>query len=313
MEEFLLIGGGKASGKSVIRGLLDGHPQLFVSIFHEVIFQSLYENDKNLLKKKDIQEIRNLLASKGHYYQLERLNRKAFYHTIAGADHRKIDTKNFDFYSFDKSWVDELYKKGTQWTSQEVCKAIYRSFNKHAVSPFLKRSSKKKYYCGLSDGFPNAITGFLKNYPKSKIIYIKRDPIAMVDGLVKRAFKKIPNDDRSNGFTRDNLFKKWGTFDFLKTVIELNKEADKAKKKYPKQVLILHFSDFFEKHEKEKLRIVKFLKIYDHISLKNYSIGGVKMVSSDKTSFLSKPMDVDYAGLKKTEVRKLKLILNKII
>lgn len=37
------------------------------------------------------------------------------------------------------------------------------------------------------------------------------------------------------------------------------------------------------------------------------------MVSSDKTSFLSKPMDVDYAGLKKTEVRKLKLILNKII
>ena len=38
MENFLLIGGAKASGKSLIRGLLDGHPQLFVSIFHEVIF-----------------------------------------------------------------------------------------------------------------------------------------------------------------------------------------------------------------------------------------------------------------------------------
>ena len=254
MENFLLIGGAKASGKSLIRGLLDGHPQLFVSIFHEVIFQSLYENDKNLLKKKDIQEIRKLLA-KGDYYQLERLTKRAFYYTVAGADHRRIDTKNFDFYSFDKSWVDELYKKGTEWTSQEICKAIYRSFNKHLVSPFLKKSSKKKYYCALSNGLPNAITGFLKNYPKSKIIYIKRDPIAMVDGLVKRSnskSKKVPNDVRSNWFSRDNLFKKWGSFDFLKSVIELDKEADKVKKKYPKQILILHFSDFFENQEKEK-------------------------------------------------------------
>ena len=75
---------------------------------------------------------------------------------------------------------------------------------------------------------------FLKNYPKSKIIYIKRDPIAMVDGLVKRSnskSKKVPNDVRSNWFSRDNLFKKWGSFDFLKSVIELDKEADKVKKK----------------------------------------------------------------------------------
>ena len=99
MEKFLFIGGAKASGKSVIRGLLDGHPQLFVSIFHEQIFQSLYENDSNLLKKKDIQQIRNLLASKGDYYQLERLTKRAFYYTVAGADHRRIDTKNFDHYT----------------------------------------------------------------------------------------------------------------------------------------------------------------------------------------------------------------------
>ena len=61
------------------------------------------------------------------------------------------------------------------------------------------------------------------------------------------------------------------------------------------------------------MKILKFLKIYDHISLKDYSVGGVKLVSSDKSSFLSKQMDVDYAGLKKTEVKKLKSILNEIV
>jgi hypothetical protein len=314
MEKFLLIGGAKASGKSLIRGVLDGHPELFVSIFHEVIFQSLYVEDADVYKKKDIQEIRTNLASKGSYYQLERLTRKAFYYTVAGADHRRINTKNFDFYSFDKSWVDDLYRKGTEWTSQEVCSAIYRSFDQH-LHPFLKKLSKKKYYCSLSNGLPNAISGFLKTFPNSKIIYLKRDPIEMVDGLVKRVnskTKKVPNDIRSNWFTRKTLIKKWCTFDFIKSVVELDKEADKALKKYPKQVLILKFSDFFDNSEKETMKIKKFLNISDHINLQNYSVGGIKIVNSDRTSFLSKQIDVDYAGLRKNEVKKLKSYLKKL-
>ena len=57
MENFLLIGGSKASGKSLIRGMLDGHPELFVSPFHEIIFQALYENDNELLNLEKIDEI----------------------------------------------------------------------------------------------------------------------------------------------------------------------------------------------------------------------------------------------------------------
>jgi len=314
MENFLLIGGSKASGKSLIRGMLDGHPELFVSPFHEIIFQALYENDNELHKKKDIQKIRELLASKGHYYSLERLTKKNYYLTVSGSDHRPINFKNFNFYSFDKSWVDELYKKNSEWNSKEICLSIYRSFNKHLKSPFLKKSSKKKYYCSMSNGYPKAISGFLKTFPKSKIIYIKRNPIEIVDGLVKRAnpdLKKIPNDTRAKWFTRDALFKKWGTEEFIETIVKLDKEADEASKKYPNQVYLINFSDFFENRQRHTKNIIKFLNITNHKNLQNYSIGGFKLLSKDKTSILSKAIDINFSSLKKNQILKIKKILKK--
>ena len=51
MSKFLLISGTKGSGKSLIRGLLDGHPQLLVSPFHEVVLESFYKNKTNVKKK----------------------------------------------------------------------------------------------------------------------------------------------------------------------------------------------------------------------------------------------------------------------
>ena len=52
MENFLLIAGSKGSGKGLIRGLLDGHPELFVSPFHELVFDSFYQDKKQEKSKK---------------------------------------------------------------------------------------------------------------------------------------------------------------------------------------------------------------------------------------------------------------------
>ena len=80
----VLIAGAKASGKGLIRGVLDGHPELFVSPFHELIMQSFSRDgyDQNALKHKDIQYVREILANKSKYYQLERfaLNKKLNVH-----------------------------------------------------------------------------------------------------------------------------------------------------------------------------------------------------------------------------------------
>lgn len=312
MEKFLLIGGAKGSGKGLIRGLLDGHPKLFVSPYHEVIFQALYENDSDVLKKKDIEEIRQALASRGKYFQLERLfrrdrNRLGIH--IASSDERIIDI-DFDFYSFDKLWTDNLFKKGNEWTSQEVCSEIYKSFSKSFSSPFLKKISKKKYYCALSDGFPNAISGFLKTYPHSKIIYLKRDPIEIINALISRPKSNV--NSRSKWFTRQSLLKKWGSIEFLKTIVQLDNEAKMTLKKFPNQILIIKFSSFFKNIDEEIIRIRKFLNISDNVSLRNYSTAGLKILNADGTSPLSAPIDKGHKNLSEKEIKKIKSYLKKI-
>ena len=310
MEKFLYLTGSKGSGKNLIRGLLDGHPQLFVSAFHERIFEAFCEDDVNVSNKKDIEQIRVALASKGHYFQLERHSwfKKHAYH-IASDVFKFID-KNFDYYSFDKSWVEDLYRKGTKWTSQEVCRAIYRSFSQQVSSPFLKKVSKKKYYCALSEGYSNAIPRFIKTFPNSKIIYMKRDPIEIVAALVGR--KSSPTDSYSGWFTRDALFKTWATHDFIRLLVKLDNQAETAMKKYPDQVMIVKFSNFFDNLKKETARIRKFLKISDDISLKHYSIAGHNIFDSDGNSFLTKRVDYGYGNLSKTEIKKLKSYLGKV-
>lgn len=308
-EKFLYLTGSKGSGKNLIRGLLDGHPQLFVSVFHERIFEAFYEDDNNFEKKKDIEQIRVALASKGHYFQLERHSWFKKHADHIASDVFKFVNKNFDFYSFDKSWVNDLYKKGTKWTSQEVCRAIYRSFSKKLSSPFLKKKINKKYYCALSEGYSNAIPKFIKTFPNSKIIYMKRDPIEIVAALVGR--KKSPTDSYSSWFTREALLKTWATRDFIKLLVELDDQAETALKKYPDQVMIVKFSNFFDNLKKETTRIRKFLNISNNSSLEHYSIAGHNMLDSDGNSFLKTRVDHGYGDLSKTEIQKLKSYLIK--
>ena len=71
MSKFLYISGSKGSGKSLIRGMLDSHHQLFVSPFHERIFEAFFGDLDDVLKTKDIQKIREMLATKGEYFSLE--------------------------------------------------------------------------------------------------------------------------------------------------------------------------------------------------------------------------------------------------
>lgn len=305
-EKFLLIAGAKASGKSLIRGILDGHPDLFVSPFHELVLQSLYVDSSQNFKTKDIEQIRAALASKGNYFQLERLSRQDYYINISGKDFRHINI-NFDFYSFDRSWVENLYKSGTEWNSYDVCMSIYMSFSKHLSSSFIKSSDKKKYYCALSNGYSNAIAGFVKTFPNSKIIYIKRDPIEIVNALIART--KAPNDSRSNWFSRKLLLKKWGTYSFIRSIVDLDNEAKKVLKKFPNQILILDFNKFFDNLKNEILKIRKFLNISDNYALKYYSVAGYKMLNSDGSSLLSAPVDKGYANLSKLEINKLKKYL----
>jgi len=309
MSKFLLISGVKGSGKGLIRGLLDGHPDLFVSPFHEVVLEAFYKNKINVEKKMDIEKIRNILATNGRYFQIERFikEKENAQSILIGGNDRRETNINLDYELFDRSWVKNLFKKGKKWNSQQICEEIYKSFSANLLSPYLKNSAKKKYYCSLSTGYQYAVSGFINTFPNSKIIYLKRDPLEIISAIIKR--KRNKKDSRSDTFSRQSLLDKYGNKEFINSIYRLNKEADKLSKKNPNKILIINFLDFFKNQASEIKRILKFLQIRDHYSLKYYSSGGYKITHSDGSSLLSSPVDKGYDNLTKKELKKLKLFI----
>lgn len=70
----VLIDGYWGSGKSVLRGLLDGHPNLFVSPIQDSLPGAFATDNSGIdwLKHKDSEYLRKLLAEKSLYYRIER-------------------------------------------------------------------------------------------------------------------------------------------------------------------------------------------------------------------------------------------------
>ena len=310
MSKFLLISGTKGSGKSLIRGLLDGHPQLLVSPFHEVVLESFYKNKTNVKKKMDIETVRTVLASNGRYFQLERLIKEKDQSILIGGNDKRETNINLDYDLFDSSWVKNLFKKGKKWNSQQICEEIYKSLSAKLCSPLLDNNVKKKYYCALNTGYQKAVSGFVKSFPDSKIIYLKRNSLEIISSIIKR--KKNKKDFRSSSFSRQSLLDMYGTKEFINSIYSLNKEAEKLSKKNPNKILTINFSDFFQNQAVETKRILKFLKICDHYSLKYYSSGGYKMTHSDGSSLLSTPVDKGYDNLSKKELKKIETFYKKI-
>ena len=131
MSKFLYISGSKGSGKSLIRGMLDSHHQLYVSPFHERIFEAFFGDVDDVLKTKDIQKIREMLANKGHYFSIESHSRYKLQPLNVASDIHKNFKADFDFYSFERTWVKNFYKRKTNWTPKIVCEEIYKSFFKN--------------------------------------------------------------------------------------------------------------------------------------------------------------------------------------
>jgi hypothetical protein len=302
----VLIAGAKASGKGLIRGVLDGHPELFVSPFHELIMQSFSRDgyDQNALKHKDIQYVREILANKSKYYQLERfaLNKKLNVHIGSKQEDILIDL-NFNFYDFDRSWVSLLLSNDSEWTPKLILILIYQQFSRY----LLNSKTHKKYYCALSDGFPGELKKFINIFPNEKIIYIKRNPLEIIASLVERKWK---NDYRSHRFSRESLFKKYGNSDFVKSILLLDEEANELERQYPNQILNLDFNKIFQKKDELKNQLIDFLKISHSDLLNIFSSMGINMMSYNSSSSDLQQVDKGYGDLTALEINKLKNYLN---
>jgi len=232
----VLLDGFWGSGKSMVKMLLNGHPNLNVSPIQESIVSSFYRNRKlfKYFKYKDVRVIRNILAD-SYYYDLQRLK-----------------FKNFNFYAFEKDLFNSISKLKI-WKPNLLIILIYEKIVTHL---FKKNKSKIVF---LEDNSPKCYEFFIKNFPNSKIIYVKRDIDGIISSLIKRKINKKDSftDDYKN-FNFNYLVNKLK----VPTKIRINDTiVKKLKNKYSKNIYICEFDNLIFKNEKEMKKISEFLNI----------------------------------------------------
>jgi hypothetical protein len=297
---FLLIDGFWASGKSVLKSLLDGHPDLKVSPSQEAIFSSFYRNRKNFkkLSYKDLSFIRKIL-SESYYYDLEKYN---------SGKHLTVDwgfKVNLDFYKFELFWTKQINDL-KRWEFTDIIRIIHTSLIKCYYNIDYSKA-KKVIKVFMEDNNFESHFFYLNNFKNSKLILLNRDFGDVIASMInRRKNSKIIHTDN---------FNKINNYDYLinqKLLCFKNEENKKIsnylKSKFPKRVYICNFENLIFNTENEMKKICNFLKIeYTKILIKNTHFGKVTK-RSDKKKNLGKKIFYKEKYLTTSQIKTLNII-----
>ena len=197
---FLIIDGFWASGKSILKSLLDGHPKLKVSPGQEAVF-SAFARNRNLLKKlsyKDLNIIRKILSD-SYYYDLER------YHLN---NHSTVDWKfnvKLNFYQFESYWTKRVSKL-KNWNTAKIIEIIHTSLIKHFYDITYNKANRSLKVFMEDNNFESHLF-YLENFKNSKLILISRDFGDVIASMLNRRKK--------NNIYHTDKFDKISNFDYL--------------------------------------------------------------------------------------------------
>jgi hypothetical protein len=170
-----IVDGWWGSGKSTLRGLVDGHPQLFVSPVQDSLVGGL-SADKGLsewLAARDIVLFRKSLWGKTEYSRIERdaLQNKLV-NTVAGsvAEYRGFA---FDFHAFDKAFVSKVLKFDT-WTVDSIASALYGTMAEFWTE---YPGDRGRFVAAVSmdNNYPNAADLIASSTKATKYMWVDRD------------------------------------------------------------------------------------------------------------------------------------------
>ena len=248
----ILIDGFGGSGKTILRSLLDGHKELFVSPSQECLISSFYRNleKSKFFVYKDISLLRKYLVD-SYYYNLEKESLIGF----AESDLKRKRNK-FNFYEFESFWVNELRKK-KKWNNKIILEIIYSSVIKFFYNTKNLPINEKKVF--LENGNFDCHKFFLGNFPKSKLIITRKK---MPDIIASLARRKVHNKDYdTDGYKNYNFNFLVRYQHFPIRIYNTYKLAERLKKKFPNRVYLCDFEELISNTKNEMMQISKFLDI----------------------------------------------------
>lgn len=250
----VLIDGEGASGKTVLRSLLDGHPQLSVLPTHDMIVDTLisYPPDVQWLAYRDIPYLRRLL-SKSQYYQLEQL-------AVTGSIELDISVRDritvpfdFEFWRFEAGWVGEIARL-RHWTVPAIIEAIHGSYV--AVTEGRGRAVKAHVGVGFDD--PATPGRLFEHIPDARLLYLHRSTEGILAARARRRSSERDMFSKENDeLTVEELLRR----DKVRKIRNRLDAVRRLAGERPDQVRIIDFDDLVLNTAKTMRQVAEFLGI----------------------------------------------------
>lgn len=230
--DILYICGGPASGKSTLGYLLDGHPEVMVSFFHDQLISTYSQageteelRDRMNEEFFDILAFRDLVSNSG-YYKLQRISEGVMSQKPFARDEKlHLEPDGFDFYDFERQWLSDLNQSG-DFTPENVLTTIYKhmflQWNSSGYNP-----DTCQYFAGM--GTTHGYEYLLENTAGGKIIYVERDP----RGIVATRAGPVGNKNMSEKLRTGSVY----------SLNESHRRARFLEETYPGRVLVVGFEE----------------------------------------------------------------------
>jgi len=293
-EIIVLIDGHPACGKSLIRGMLDGHPQVFASPFHDILPLAFCEPelDKKALEAKDLEWLKQKLVCLARYSRIERVSyQKKFYFEPVAGEFFEVDL-GFDFPSFERSWIEKvLMPECSDWSPAKIISHIYTELGQSLAATAALNYDEDNIHvlATLGDGNTESPKRFLDRFPAGKLIYMRRDPVEIIAALCAR--KPQPGNYRTADDRQDLLFKRYMRNGFVSSIKKKERIVSGLLKEYPDRVMVVNFEDFFRDIVLVKSRISEFLCIEVDDSLGEFTLNRQPVAFDNGVSMFSRPID----------------------
>lgn len=257
----LQIDGWYGSGKSVLVGLLDGHPEISPNPIHDATHMALLMDDVlETCNSRDIESLRRLLG-KSQYYEFEKYSLfKNFPVNISAGI--EIDCPyDLNFYEFDKTWIAEL-RVLDKWTPEIILEKIYSNYS-------LYLTGKNNFKYNLSMGWPiiDLQLRMHESFPNAKTIYVRRD----VKDLIAVRSGRLPRV--KNG--RDSFFapgyKNLIFSGEVEKILRYYLVIEKIIEKFPVSAMMIEFDDLIIRREQTMQKISSFLDVEYNDSMLTWS------------------------------------------
>ncbi|MGJ8676101.1 MAG: sulfotransferase [Akkermansiaceae bacterium] len=283
MKNLLVIDGWWGSGKSVLRGLLDGHSQIFVCPVQDSV-PGAFARSKELSKwllYKDTEALREMCAKESEYFRIERFHHRGTFHSDTSKNNRDYQTFDFDYYGFDKHFIEHLLKHET-WSPEIICEQLYSSF--HEFWPqYPSRKDEIKYLTTMANNHATTPESLMRDYENAKLIYVRRDPAGIISTRAGR--KPVEGDYRSESWEQLSV-KKLISSGEVERIVLMQQRVEQLQKEFPHRLMVIDFEPLVLEWGKTIDEVRDFLAIKDESILKEFSYCGKKIVSSSGLSYV---------------------------